>query len=58
MPFEGALIFVFVTSAYLLCYKREMAGSQKAKSDIDVVESRRQGHPTTIFGKISVRKTI
>ena len=41
MPFEGALIFVFVTSAYL-CYKREMAESQKAKSDIDVVESRRE----------------
>ena len=42
MPFEGALIFVFVTSAYLLCYKREMAESQKAKSDIDVVDSRRE----------------
>ena len=41
MPFEGTLIFVFVTSAYS-CYKREMAEIQRAKSDTDIVESRRE----------------
>ena len=41
MSFEGTLIFVFVTSAYP-CYKREMAESRRAKSDTDIVESRRE----------------
>ena len=42
MLFEGTLIFVSVTSGACLCYKREMAESQRAKSDTDIVESRRE----------------
>ena len=42
MLFEGTLIFVSVTSGAYLRYKREMAESQRAKSDTDIVESRRE----------------
>ena len=38
MPFEGTLIFVFVTFTYLLYYKREVAET----IDIDFVERRRE----------------